>query len=232
MKQLMDHQREMARRVAQHEMGHYVAARTMGFETGEVSIELTGFADGHHGTTEITLPEHLPSIDEITSYLERRVIVLYAGGAAETLPGRGAPDQKVDVEEAVKIICSPGAGAEQDHAKAKELIHVLRNIIGENPVSAGMDAVQEELTALDRRLFQRAVELVEKNAAYIVGLAANLADRVTAIRQKQTLSKSYLEGLPAVAAIALDVTQSPDAIDDDRQMSGSSQDEGDGIRSL
>jgi hypothetical protein len=73
------HLSDLARRVAQHEMGHYVIARAMGFRTGDVSIEIIGPIDGHRGAAEVTLPEPAATIDEVRTYLERRVIVLYAG---------------------------------------------------------------------------------------------------------------------------------------------------------
>jgi hypothetical protein len=199
---LPDHLRRLAQRVAQHEMGHYVVARALGFRTGDVSIELTGPVDGHRGTAAVTLPQALRSLDDLRSYLERRVIVLYAGGAAETLPGPGAPTRTVDIEQAIKVIQNPGMGAEQDHAKARELIHTLRNV-GRPDTDLGDEAaVQAELTALDQRLFTRAVELVEANADTIVGLASNLAARVPAIRSLVTLLAADLEALPAVRQIA------------------------------
>ncbi len=199
---LPDHLRRLAGRVAQHEMGHYVVARALGFRTGDVSIEILGPIDGHRGTAALTLPEPIGSIDELCTYLERRVIVLYAGGTAETLPGPGSPTKKVDVEEAVRIIRNPGQGAEQDHAKARELVHVLRN--ASMPKSDVSDDVktQSELDELDARLFSRAVELVEENAETIIGLAGNLAGRVKAPKTKVTLDAAYLEGLQGVQQIA------------------------------
>lgn len=199
---LPDHLSRLACRVAQHEMGHYVVARALGFRTGDVSIKIIGPIDGHHGTAAVTLPEETRSIEDLRVYLERRVIVLYAGGAAETLPGRGAPTKKVDVEETIKVIRNPGQGAEQDHAKARELIHILRNIcrpdsdVGDNAI------IQAELDELDAKLFSRAVELVEAHADTIVGLAANLASRIQAPKSIVKLEAAYLEALPSVQQIA------------------------------
>jgi hypothetical protein len=199
---LPDHLRRLAVRVAQHEMGHYVVARALGFRTGDVSIEIIGPIDGHHGTAAVTLPEPIVSIDELCTYLERRVIVLYAGGAAEALAGCGSPTKKVDVEEAVKIIRNPGQGAEQDHAKARELIHVLRNVSMPESDTSDDAKTQSELDEIDAKLFSRAVELVEENAETIIGLAGNLADRVNAPKTKVKLDAAYLEGLQGVQQIA------------------------------
>uniref|UniRef100_A0A9E7ZJK2 Peptidase M41 domain-containing protein n=1 Tax=Bosea sp. NBC_00436 TaxID=2969620 RepID=A0A9E7ZJK2_9HYPH len=199
---LPDHLKELAQRVAQHEMGHYVVARAMGFRTGDVSVELTGPIDGHRGAAEITLPEPTGTMELIADYIARRVIVLYAGGAAETLPGDGAPSRAVDVERAVDIIRNPGQGAEQDHAKVRELIQVLRNVTRADTDVSDTAKVQSELDELDGQLFGRAVELVEMHAATIVGLAGNLADRIRRIGERVTLTAAYLESLSAVQEIA------------------------------
>jgi hypothetical protein len=198
---LPDHLQRLARRVAQHEMGHYVVARALGFRTGDVSIEIIGPMDGHRGAAAVVLPKEVRSMDELRIYLERRVLVLYAGGAAETLPSQGAPIKTVDLEQAVKVIQNPGLGAEQDHAKARELIHVLRNI-SRPDTDVGDDAtVQAQLDELDKKLFNRAIELVEANADVIIGLAGNLAGRVQTTKSIVTLTAAYLEALPGVQQI-------------------------------
>lgn len=76
---------DFAIRVAEREMGHYVAARALGFRTGDVSVVLTGPMGDRHGTVAVTLPTAAGSIDQIADYLRRHVIVLFAGAVAETL---------------------------------------------------------------------------------------------------------------------------------------------------
>lgn len=196
------HLSDLARRVAQHEMGHYVIARAMGFRTGDVSIEIIGPLAGHRGTAEITLPEPAGTIDEVRTYLERRVIVLYAGAAAETLPPQHPPSKKVvDLQRAIEIIRKPGLGGEQDHAKAREFIHLLRNVLHSTTDTLDDVATRLELDALDAKLFGRAVELVERYSETIIGLGSNLSDRVTATKVIVTLPAAELEDLPAVKKI-------------------------------
>lgn len=206
---LPDHLRDLARRVAQHEMGHYVVARALGFRTGDVSIELTGPIDGHRGAAAVTLPTATGSIDLIADYLRRRVIVLYAGGIAEALPRYGSPSKKVDIESAIKIIRNPGLGAEQDHAKARELINVLRNVTRCGTDGADDSETQAELDNLDEQLFSRAVELVESHVDTILGLAGNLAARLTATKTPVVMKAADLEELPAVQKIAVVEALSP-----------------------
>jgi len=105
---LPDHLRQLAVRVAQHEMGHYVIARALGFCTGDVSLEIIGPIDGHRGGATIILPEAIRSIEDLCVYLERRIIVLYAGALAETLPGSASPTKKVNTDKAREILGNPG----------------------------------------------------------------------------------------------------------------------------
>ena len=196
---LSSHLVQLARRVAQHEMGHYVVARALGFRTGKVSVEITG-PIGHRGATEVTLAEALASLRDVQSYIERRVQVLYAGAPAETLQPH-APNKIVDCQQAVDIIRNPGQGAEQDYAKARELIHVLRNI--KYPGTDANDAatVQGQLDAIDADLWAKAVALVETHAEAIIGLAGNLASRIKQPRELATLEGAYLESLEGVKSI-------------------------------
>ncbi len=199
---LPEHLRQLAVRVAQHEMGHYVVARALGFSTADVSLEIIGPVDGHRGTAAVTLPEKVSSLSELRTYLERRILVLYAGAAAETLSA-GASKKSVDNETAINGIRNPVVGAEQDHAKAAELIHVLRNITYPeiDPID---DAVtQAQLNEIDERLWHRAVQLVECYAETIIGLGGNLASRVKQTKEKVILDAAYLESLPGVKAIAV-----------------------------
>jgi len=198
---LPDHLRDLARRVAQHEMGHYVVARLMGFRTGDVSIELTGLMGGHQGRAALELPTATGSLDQVADYLRRRVIVLYAGGIAEALPAYGSPSKSVDVDKAIEIIRNPIHGAEQDHAKATELIHVLRNIAKHDTDAVDGRTVQAELDELDGQLFSRAVQLVEEHADAVLGLAGNLAARVTAIKSPAIITATELKRLPTMDRI-------------------------------
>lgn len=201
-KPLDDYLRDFARLVAQHEMGHYVLARRLGFTTGDVTIELLDWRGGRRGGAAIELAKAITTPDDVAEYLRRRVIVLYGGGVAEALPRYGSPSKTVDVEIAADIIRNPGQGAEQDHAKAKELIHLLRNLVHPETPPLETDRIQSELAALDTQLFERTVELVEADAGVILGLARRLIDGVKEVKVAFVLSAEELGGLPAVQKLA------------------------------
>lgn len=168
-KALPEHLRETVRIVAQHEMGHYVAAKVLGFSTGYVSIEARNPFD-RSGETEMALMESLTSAAEVSSYLARRIKVLNAGAMAETLK---QPDFEVDMDEAVKIMKHPQLGAQQDHAKIRELTHVLRNL--RHPNTLDFAAIETELDVISNALWDETQELVNEHADSITGLAAYLA---------------------------------------------------------
>ena len=191
------HLRELARTVAQHEMGHYVVARLLGFRTSDVSLELTGQINGHRGEAAVILGEPIRTLEEAGCYLRRRIQVLYAGALAETLPPRQSPTKGANVEEAIRILTTPGNGAEQDFAKARELIQMLRNI--KHPEDAiDDDELQQQLAAINDQLWGSAVNLVQEHDELIVGLAMNLADRVKRINERIVISASELERIPAL----------------------------------
>ncbi|WP_349975401.1 hypothetical protein [Pseudomonas sp. WHRI 8519] len=196
------HVRDQARTLAQHEMGHYVVSKLMGFVTGDVNIEV--HYKGHLGAATIHLAQPLRGVDAVSSYLERRVLVLYAGAMAETLPPSHIPKTGVDNEKAVAIIRG-AQGAEQDHAKAREAIHLLRNIL--HPETHDRGEVQDQLDKLDEKLWKRAVELVEQFEKTIVGVAGALTQKLKVGDRRDTylatLTESQLAEIPAIAQLPL-----------------------------
>lgn len=196
--QMQPHHRERARTVAQHEMGHHIIARIMGFATDEVTVRIIGH-DGHDGSATIQLAQSLTSLDAIKSYLERRVLVLYAGALAETLTPRQTPERGVDNDKAVEIIRG-AKGAEQDHAKAREAITLIRNIL--HPGTQDEAVVQSELDAIELRLWMRATELVEQFEEVIVGVAGALTEQLKADNAPgtfvATLTKETLDNIPNI----------------------------------
>lgn len=167
------HHRARARPIAQHEMGHFVIAKALGFNTGEVSLTLTGF-DGHRGGATLFLYEPLGSLPEICRYLEKRVLVLLSGAIAETLSASNVPGRGVNEKEASVIILGPTA--ESDLGKARELVAMLRNIL--HPQSLDRDETSEQKKEIMDRLWDRAVALVTQYEDLIVGLAGALVESI------------------------------------------------------
>ncbi|HDS1721715.1 peptidase M41 [Pseudomonas putida] len=192
-----DHHRTRARPIAQHEMGHYVIAKALGFCTGEVSLTLIGF-DGHRGEATLYLYEPFETVPQIRSYLEKRILVLFAGSIAETLPPIQIPTRGVDQEKAQTIMLGPTA--ENDYGKARELVAMLRNIL--HPDTSDLSDSSDQKMQIINRLWDRAVELVEQHDELIVGLASSLVASMKPAQERETykgtLSEELLAGLPSL----------------------------------
>jgi hypothetical protein len=107
--------------------------------------------------------------------------VLYAGCLGESmLCAVSASTPRVDREHAVEIIRKPGNGAEQDHAKARELLHALRNLMHPETDVTSDEAVQQQLDRIDGELFGRAADLVDEHSRSVIRLASAIAGRMPA----------------------------------------------------
>jgi hypothetical protein len=183
------HQRDWIVPIAQHEVGHYVSARVLGFRTGPISLTVFDFNRAHHATAEITLFCALRDLQSIEDYLERRIIVLYSGALAESL-SNGQVDNAIATESLTK------GGAKSDFDKVRELIQTLRNI--RFPDATIEEEVQANLDALANQLWNKAGEIVTADSAIIEGLGRRLAGDLTHTNEKVTLSHDELEGLPVI----------------------------------
>lgn len=198
---IQPHDRERARTLAQHEMGHYVLSKLMGFKTGQVTLDIYG-VDGHRGGSTIYLNEPASDLDAVISYLERRVIVLYAGALAEALSPMQTPERGIDQAKASEIFHSPNMGAAEDQAKVREAIMLLRNI--RHQTFCDDEDVQRQLSEIGNRLWARASTLVEQFEDTIVGVACALTQTIDASSAwyspaiKGSMSEDLLSGLPSI----------------------------------
>ncbi|VVN68812.1 peptidase M41 [Pseudomonas fluorescens] len=199
--------RDYALQIANHEMGHYVVARALGFETGDVTLKVTvGLA--HHGGASITLARSISSIEEMKEHLEGRIMVLFAGAMGQTLPPKHSPEKLVDKSKAAAILKGE-LGAEQDYAKIRELGHLLRNISYPDTDPASCDSVTAELKEITDRAWSRTQKIVEELADTITGLGAALVDGMVIVEQwgrpadtyEVVLTGEMLERLRSVQAI-------------------------------
>jgi hypothetical protein len=186
---LPQHLRDLAVRVGLHEAGHHVVGRALGFKTGSCSIKIIGPVDEHIGGTEIVVARPLSSPGDILTYLENRVQVLYAGALAQSLK-----NGKVDHEAALE--CIRNHSGRNDYAKAKELIHLIRNI--RFLEARDENDIQKQLDIINTELWNKAAEHVESDYEIIQGLGTRLADEVKAVNIKFELHAKVIDSLPKI----------------------------------
>ncbi|WP_030129990.1 peptidase M41 [Pseudomonas sp. QTF5] len=199
--------RDYALQIANHEMGHYVVARALGFETGDVTLKVT-MGLTHHGGASITLARSISSIEAMKEHLERRMMVLFAGAMAQTLLSKHSPKKHVN-EQAAGVILKGEFGAEQDYAKIRELRHLLRNIAYPDTDTASSERITAELKEITDRVWLRTQQIVEALADTITGLGAALVDGMVIVEQwgrpadtyEVVLTGEMLERLRSVQAI-------------------------------
>lgn len=199
--------RDRALQIAHHEMGHYVVARALGFETSGVTLTVT-MDLRHQGGASISLVRPIASLETMKEHLEARIMVLLAGAMAQTLPSKPSAAKRVDKPKATAILKGE-QGAEQDYAKIRELQHLLRNIAYPDTGPASTERVAAQLRAMTDRLWVRTQEIIEDQAAIIAELAAALVDGMAIVEQWGRAADTYevvftgpmLEQLRAVQAI-------------------------------
>ncbi|MDZ5434689.1 peptidase M41 [Pseudomonas fluorescens] len=173
--------REHALQIAHHEMGHYVVARTLGFDTSGVTLTVT-MDLRHKGGASISLVRPISSMEAMREYLQARMMILFAGAMAQTLPSAHVRAKRVDKSQAVAIL-NGAFGAERDDAKIRELRQLLRNITYPDTDPAACERVTAELKAINDRLWLRTQSIVESLAETIAGLGEALVDRMVLVEQ-------------------------------------------------
>ncbi|WP_367375786.1 peptidase M41 [Pseudomonas lini] len=181
--------REHALQIANHEMGHYVVARALGFETGDVTLKVT-MDLRHQAGASITLTRSILSIEDMKEHLEGRLIVLFAGAMSQALPAKHSARKLVDKSKATAIL-NGELGAEQDYAKIRELRHLLRNISYPDTDPASPERITAELKEITDRVWLRTQQIVEALADTITGLGALLVDGMTIVEQWGSPADTY-----------------------------------------
>ena len=185
---ILDRQRVLA--VARHECGHYIAARTLGFEPGKLALTIL-LPYGHRGESEQTLHQNIETKQQVLDFLERRAQVLCAGVIAEATSSAGVYDN----DAAVKLM-REGGGADQDYGKYREIVYLMRNIIHGDTTDGA--AIEAELKEVENTIWNKAGGLVQAEHQCIEGLAQRLASEVKQFNLKAELSWDELRKLPAL----------------------------------
>jgi hypothetical protein len=181
--------REHALQIANHEMGHYVIARALGFETGGVTLTVT-MDLRHQGGASISLLRSISSMEAMREHLEARMMILFAGAMGQALVSKHSPEKRVDKSKATAILKGE-LGAEQDYAKIRELRHLLRNIAYPDTDPASPDRITAELKEITDRVWFRTQKIVEELADTITELGCVLVDGMVMVEQWGRAADTY-----------------------------------------
>lgn len=181
--------RQMIRRIGQHEVGHFIVARVLGFKTGSITLTITDLLGGHRAGSEIIPSCALSGDQEIIDYLERRVTVLYSGAHAESLF-----EGQLNNEHALQ--CVQSGGGVRDYDKVRELIQLIRNL--KYPSATTEYEIQSSLSSIENELWNRAAAIVETEHLLIEGLGDRLASEMKYVGETFTLSEEELDSLPVI----------------------------------
>lgn len=181
--------KELLLELAQHEFAHHVVARISGFKTGKVSAGRP-LLSGPGGQAEIYLVRPLRTVGDVIDYSRSRIKVALAGVAGETLEGG-----KVNQERAGIFLTN--GGGKDDYTKAREHLHLLRNLLhpGSDP-----EAAKAEIDALWNELSDQTVAIVEAEHGLIEALAADLAKKGATHTQPATFTEQELDDHPLIKA--------------------------------
>jgi hypothetical protein len=180
-------QRWYVEAIARHEMAHIVVAKAMGFSTGEATLVLHSPDGSHQGTSLIHLEHSTPLLNDVSTYLARRTIVLLAGYLAE-------PEEAHERTSDAHLIIKEKI-AESDLQKALELIRVKLNIEG----SSQQNTVEGALHSL----VEQASSIVEKNFGVISSLAQKFAARIDFYEQRIGWEEHEIDAQPEIQKIVL-----------------------------
>ncbi len=180
---IYQHDQPKIRRICNHEAGHYVVSRELGFTTCGISAMFQ--LNGHSGEAGVELWRHsIVNIEELISYIERRVQILYAGAIAEAMDIQGNYNSKYALDE------WRNGGSTTDYAKIRELVHILRD--SKHPNTKDETETQNQLNEIDNILVEAAGEIVHKRIELIYRIGNLLFQKVNFYDIKYELTESEI----------------------------------------
>ncbi|HFK8166099.1 TPA: hypothetical protein ACGZ2B_001988 [Citrobacter freundii] len=165
--------------IAKHEVGHWLAAFTLGWGPREIEIKVPFHAKGHFGSTSASFKTSLTEIESVRRYARGRVKILYSGAYAEHFDGK-----EFDTE-AILADFAPDGGAYSDYWKAEEIYFFYYNCL-ENP--KGWEAEFSPIISDVQMMIQKHYDFIHK-------VAKHLSEEASYPGQKITMSAAILEDM-------------------------------------
>jgi hypothetical protein len=176
-----------------HEAGHWVVARQLGFETGEIKIEIQqrGKDFGHSGSARIVPRLQIDSIkDSIEKYLRNRIAVLFAGVIAQM---KFIEKYKKNEETSKMLLGSHGA---DDHKIIKELLCILRGLLhcNEEPYLDKDKEEEKQNLQLHTECWELSCRIVGEHRDAITILAKKMEEEIQDVNKPYPFSNNDLIG--------------------------------------
>lgn len=154
-------------KVIRHEVGHWVVAKVLGYEVGEIAIRINQVAQfsSHNAHAHIDLHPSLRSINEIEQFLIDRISILWAGMFYQST---------IDNRRIETIRDTDGAN---DYSKLRELCFILRGI--RYPENDSRDTELEQMKNIADECWSKAKEIINTNNIACERLSKRISQRVT-----------------------------------------------------
>ncbi len=192
--QLFDQDR--IKKICNHEVGHYITSRELLFKTHGITAQFQ-LPNRHSGEAGIEpWQSSISTLKGLEEYLERRIQVLYAGAIAEAMDINGNYNSDFALKE------WRTGGSVNDHAKIRELTHVLRNI--KYPETTDEKNAQTELDTIDGSLISKAGYLVHERIELVHGIGDMLFQKVKSYNVKYELTEVEIEKVKQIRELYID----------------------------
>jgi len=185
------------KKVCYHEVGHWLVTNFCNFFATDIEITATDNSGSYNGSSGIVKRKDLLNKDDIIQYIEDRIKILYAGILSEYLE-----NGKVQKEKAIDFIDNVSSNyshIHDDHNRINELFYILVNII--IPTALPDDEIQNNINAIQDRLVDETIAMLEKSAYVIIGLADRLLSELKYVNKPVILTSEALLSLEAVSDI-------------------------------
>jgi hypothetical protein len=172
-----------------HECGHLVIAKALGFRTGAISLDVT------QAHAELDIIPSGATLAEVEDFIERRVMVLYAGAVAQSLQNKQiVPQVCIDLLKTTAL---------DDWRKIQEYVRLLAGI--KHPGCKTEAEFAPKLKEVDDYIANKAGEVVDKYSELIMALCNFFLERRMAAPkvlnrppEKFVLSRDEIDNFPPI----------------------------------
>lgn len=174
-------------KVIRHEIGHWLSARELGFEVGDINLNIlenqVGF--GHEGSATIKPCHNIEGIEDLKIYVENRIAILLSGVLSQVM---SEDETEVNSSMVEELLDSDGA---DDNSKIIELSHILRGSIYKGDMNS--DNEIEQLAEIMEICWKKSCDVLSKKKELIDYLLNQISIEITSTNKEYTFNNSKIE---------------------------------------